>query len=96
MKIEQAEMEQAVHTLLDKHAAWLEQQPEWTMFIGGADRLTRRRMAKLLAKMFTTIPHRVIEPQLDANGKELPYVNRGMRRRLIREMARAEKAWWKE
>lgn len=84
-RIEAAEMEQAVHKLLDKLEAWLQQQPEWVMFIGGADRQARRRVATEMAKYITTIP-------AQSDG---PPVGRAQRRRIIREMERAERAWWK-
>lgn len=77
-------MEAAVHSLLDKLESWLEQQPEWVMFIGGADRTARKRVAAEIAKLMTTIP---------ATKSDTP-VNRAHRRRIVREMERAERAWW--
>lgn len=84
MKVEHAEMEAAVHRLLDKLEGWLHQQPEWVMFVGGADRSARKRVAVEVARLMTTIP---------ATKTDSP-ANRALRRRIVREMERAERAWW--
>ena len=78
------EVEAAVERLMDKLEKWLIVQPEMLM-LWNADRDTRKRVCSLIAKELMIIPTR--------EGQEL---NRPMRRKITREMLRAERKWWKD
>lgn len=82
----QAEAELALHSLLDKHQKWLLQQNE-LLLLWTTDRNTRRRVAKALADELLTIPVR------EMNETAPP--NRAQRRRIIQELERADRRWWK-
>jgi len=77
------EAELAVERLLDKFTAWLLQQPE-VILVWSQDRTTRKRVAEALADGFTKIPVR--------EGQEY---NRDVKRRVVREMNRQEREWWR-
>jgi len=85
MNISRAEAELAVETFLDKLERWLLEQREWPILMGAADRQTRRRMAKAIADIITTMPKQRFDQ---------PVLNRQLRRKLLQEMQKAEKAWW--
>lgn len=81
----QDEAELALHRLLDKHQAWLIQQPE-LLLLWTADRNTRRRAAKALADELLTIPVRAMT--------ETTPPNRALRRRILAELERNNPRWW--
>lgn len=68
-----------LEVLLDKLEKFLVQQPEWIRVIGTGDRATRKRVAALIAKSITAIPHR--------DGQVF---NRELRRKLVRAMEGGE------
>jgi hypothetical protein len=80
----EAEYELALERLLSKLDSWLVNQEEWPL-VFGSDRQARKRAATLLAKEILTIPKRQFET---------PQVNRGVRRRIIRELAHQEREWF--
>lgn len=79
------EAELAIERLLTHLANWLVQQPEWPILMGASGRVTRRRVARLIAAELVTIPTAVGSPY---GG------NRALRRQLIQELRRAEDNWW--
>lgn len=50
------ELQLKLETLLDKHQAWLRQQPEWADLMTRGTRQQRRQAARLLAKELLIIP----------------------------------------
>ena len=80
------ETELAIEEFLNTFRRWLVLQPAWALMMGGQDRATRRRVAKLLADEIVTIPVRE-----DSGGT----ANRTIRRASQRELARQEREWYK-
>ena len=80
------ETELAIEEFLNTFRRWLVLQPAWALMMGGQDRATRRRVAKLLADEIVTIPVRE-----DSGGT----ANRTIRRAILRELARQEREWYK-
>jgi hypothetical protein len=79
-----AEAELALTRLLDKLQKWLVVQPE-IVLLWGQDRTTRKRVAAAIVDELTHIPTR--------ESSDVP--NRSQRRRIIRELERQDKDWWK-
>lgn len=74
-----------VEELLDHLRAWLVAQPVWPNLMLG-DRAARKRVAALIAHEVMTIPAARFEPGTP---------NRGLRKRIMRELAKADAEWWK-
>lgn len=75
--LEEAQVvELATEKFFDHLRAWLVQQPEWPLIMGLGDRRQRRTLAQRIAAEIVTIP------TADTSAG----VNRGLRRRVVRQM----------